>query len=78
MLDEATQTWTTMEDIDGLKEVHTTLQKNQQELDELTMTMKYLIPLQCMLKMRESNKLQIVLQKLRAKEANYLQTLQPW
>ena len=45
LLDKATETWTTMEDIDGLNEVHEALQKNRNELDELTVTMKYLIPL---------------------------------
>ena len=58
MLDEATETWPTMEDIDGLNEVCEPLQKNHNKLDELTVVMKDLIPLQCMLKMRESNKLQ--------------------
>lgn len=73
--DEATNTWTTMEDIDGLIDVREALQKNQKELDELTMVMKDVIPLQRMLKIGESKRLQT---KLRAKEVEYLQTLQPW
>lgn len=67
-----------MEDIDGLIEVHKALQKNQKELYELIVTMKDLIPLQHKLKMGESKRLQTELQKIRAKEAEYLQTLQPW
>ena len=64
LLNEATEMWTTMEDIDGLIEVRETLQKNQKELDELTAIMKDLIPLQRMLKMGESKRLQAKLQKL--------------
>lgn len=78
LLDEATETWTTMEEIDGLIKVCASLQKNQKELDELTVTMKDLILLEHMLKMKESTKLQTELQKLRAKEAEYMQTLEPW
>ena len=78
LLDEATNTWKTMEDIDGLIEVREALQRNQKELDELTTTMKDLTPLQRMLQMGESKKLQTELQQLRTKEAEYLKTLQPW
>ena len=52
LLDQATETWTTMGDIDGLIEVCEALQRNQKELDELIVKMEYLTPLQCMLKMR--------------------------
>ena len=44
-LDEATTTWTNMEDLDDLVEVCVVLQKNQKELDEVTATMKGLVPL---------------------------------
>ena len=67
-----------MEDIDGLIKVRKALQNNQKELYELIVKMKDLIPLQRMLKMGENKRLQTKLQKLRAKEAEYLQTLQPW
>ena len=67
-----------MEAIDGLIEVREALQKNQKELDEYIVTMKDLIPLQCMLMMGESKRLQEELQKLRAQEADYLQTLYTW
>ena len=40
-------------------------------------TMKDLVPIQYMLKMGESKKLQNELQQLRTKEAEYLKTLQP-
>ena len=63
-LNEATKMWRTMEEIDGLIKVYEALQKNQKELDELIATMKDLILLQCMLKIRESNKLQTELHKL--------------
>ena len=56
LLDEATDTWTTIEDIDGLIEVGEALQKNQKELDELMATMKDLVSIQRMLKMGESKK----------------------
>ena len=56
-LDEATSTWTTMEDINDLVEIHVELQKNQKELDEVTTIMKDLVPLQRMLKMGESKRL---------------------
>ena len=45
LLNEETTTWTTMEDIDGLIEVHKALQKNQKELDEVMTTMKDLVSL---------------------------------
>ena len=64
-----------MEYLDDLVEVCATLQKNQWELDEVTAVMKDLAPLQCMLKMGESKKLQAELQQLRAHEAKYLKTL---
>ena len=35
LLDDATTTWTTMEDVDDLVEVRAVLQKNQKELDEV-------------------------------------------
>ena len=47
-------------------------------MDEVTAAMKDLDPLQRMLKMGESKKLQIELQQLWAHEAEYLKTLQPW
>lgn len=69
LMDDATTTWITMEDIDYLVEVRATLQKNQKELDEVMATMKDLVPQQRMLKMGESKRLQTKLQQLRAKEA---------
>ena len=45
LLDKATKMWTTVKEIDGLIEVLEALHKNQKELDELTATMKDLIPL---------------------------------
>ena len=67
-----------MEDHDGLVEVHAALQKNQRELDEVATVMKDLAPLQCMLKMGESKRLQTELQQLRACEEEYLKTIHPW
>ena len=64
LLDDATTTWTTMEDLDDLVEVCVALQKNKKELDEVRATMKDLAPLQCMLKMGESKRLQTELQQL--------------
>ena len=58
LLDEATQMWTTMEEIHDLIEVRISLQKNQQKFNELTVTMKDLSMLEHMLKMKESTKLQ--------------------
>ena len=57
MLNEASHTWTTMEDINGLVEVREALQKTQRELDALTGTMKDLLPIERMLKMGETTKL---------------------
>lgn len=51
-----------MEEIDDLVEVCIALQKNHKELDEVTTTMKDLFPLQRMLKMGESKRLQTELQ----------------
>lgn len=45
LMDDTTITWTTMEDLDDLVEVCTTLQKNQKELDEVIATMKDLVSL---------------------------------
>lgn len=78
LLNEATHTWTTMEEIDGLVEVHTLLQKNQQKFDELIVTRKDFFALECMMEMKESTKLQTKMQKLQAKEVEFMQTLQPW
>ena len=78
LLDNTTSTWDTMEDLDNLVEAYAALQKHQRELDEVTTAMKDLAPLQRMLKMGESKKLQTELQRLRAHEVEYLKTLQPW
>ena len=67
-----------MDDIDGLVEVREALQKTQWELDALTGMIKDLLPIERMLKMGEMTKLQVEMQKLRAKEAHYMKTLQPW
>ena len=58
MLDEAVHTWTTMEEMDSLVEVHFSLQQNQQKFDELVATTKDLSMLEHMMKMKESTKLQ--------------------
>ena len=58
MLNEASYTWTNMEDIDGLVEVREALQKTQRELDALRETIKDLLPIERMLKMGETTKLQ--------------------
>lgn len=58
MLNDASQAWTNMEDIDGLIEVREALQKTQRELDALTDTMKDLLSIERMLKMGETTKLQ--------------------
>ena len=63
-LNEAMHMWTTMEEVDGLIEFRALLQKNQQEFDELTTTMKDLTPLEHMFKMKERTKLQTELHKL--------------
>lgn len=77
-LDEAMHTQMIMEEIDGLVEVRASLQKNQQKFDELIATTKDLSALEHIIKMKESTKLQVEMQKLLAKEAEYLRTLQPW
>ena len=78
LLNEASHTWANMEDIDGLIEVREALQKTHRELHALTGTMKDLLPIEHILKMEETTKLQAELQKLRAKEVHYTNTLQPW
>ena len=40
--------------------------------------MKDLLPIERMLKMGETTKLQAKMQKLRAEEVHYTKTLQPW
>jgi cyclopropane fatty-acyl-phospholipid synthase-like methyltransferase len=40
--------------------------------------MKELLPIERMVKMGETTKLQVEFQKLREKEAHYTKTLQPW
>lgn len=67
-----------MEDIDGLVEVRTTLQKMQCKVDALTDRMKDLLPIERMLKMGQTTKLQVKMQKLREEEESYTKTLQPW
>lgn len=50
----------------------------RKKLDEVTTTMKDLVPLKHMLKMGESKRLQTELQQLHTREVEYLKTLQPW
>ena len=66
LLDDATSTWTTMEEIPDLMTVREEVQKTQQELEAVAAMIKDLPPLQQMLKMGENKKLQGELQKLRA------------
>ena len=54
------------------------MQKTQCELDALSDTMKDLLPIERILKMGETTKLQAKMQKLREKEVRYRKTLQPW
>ena len=75
LLNDASQAWTNMEDIDGLVEVRAALQKMQREIDTLTGAMRDLLPIERMLKMGETNKLQAKMQKLREEEVPYTKTL---
>lgn len=78
LLNDASQAWTNMDDINGLVEVRAALQKMQREIDGLIGTMKDLLLIERMLKMGKMTKLQAEMQKLRAEEACYTKTLQPW
>ena len=64
-----------MEEIDGLVKVCTSLQKNHEKFDELIASTKDLSTLEHMMKMKESTKLQTELQKLWAKEVEFMWTL---
>ena len=74
MIDDASQAWTNMEEIEGLIKVQEQLQMTQREVDALTGTMKDLLPIERMLKMGERTKLQAKMQKLRAEESRYIKT----
>ena len=63
LIDDATQAWTNMEDIEGLIKVWEQLQKTQCEVDAFIGTMKDLLPIERMLKMGERTKLQDKMQK---------------
>lgn len=78
MINDASKAWTTMEDIDDLIEVRAQLQQTQRKVDALSGTMKDLFPIERMLKMGETTKLQAKMQKLREEEVRYTKTLQPW
>lgn len=78
LINDASEAWKNMEDIDGLVQVWEKLQATPHEVDSLTGTMKDLQPIQRMLKMGETTKLQAKMHKLREKEARYTKTLQPW
>lgn len=78
LLNDATATQTTMEEIPNLVTVYVQFQKTQQELEAVTVVMKDLPPLQRMLKMGENKKLQGKLQKLCTHEDECLKTMQPW
>lgn len=78
LINDASEAWTNMEDIDGLVKVWQQLQTTQREVDALTGTMKDLLPIERMLKMGEMTKLQAKMQKLRVEEVRYTNTLQPW
>ena len=78
LLNEQSHTWTNMEDINGLVEVRRALQNTQQEIDALIRMMKYFLPIEHMLKVGETTKLQVEIQKLRAEGAHYTTTMQTW
>ena len=61
LLKDTTSTWDAIEEIDDLVAVRKELQKNKQELDIVTATMKDLTPLQHMMKMGENKGLQVKL-----------------
>ena len=75
LINDAGEAWTNMEDIDDLVKVQAQLQAMQHEVDALTNTLKDLPPIQRMLKMGESTKLQAKMHKLRAEEARFTETL---
>ena len=78
ILNDVTATWTAMEEIPDLLTIHKEVQKTQQELEAVATVMKDLLPLQRMLKMGKNKKLQGELQKLCAREEEYLKIVQPW
>lgn len=57
LINDVSEAWTNMEDIDGLIEVRAQLQKTQREVDSLRGMMKDLLPIERMLKMGETTKL---------------------
>lgn len=57
LLDETTTSWAVMEEIKGLVAVWQALPKNQQELEEVTTSMKDMPLIQRMLKMGENKRL---------------------
>lgn len=78
LINDAGEAWMHMEDIDDLVKVWEQLQATQHKVDALTDTLKDLPPIQIMLKMGESTKLQAKMQKLRVKQVHFTKTLQPW
>ena len=78
LLDETTNAWEAMNDIEDLVNVSEAIKKNQQEMDTIAAVMKDFPPIQRMLKMGEIKKLQTQMQPLRKDEAHYLKIVHPW
>ena len=78
LLDETTNAWTVMNANEDLVNVHEAIHKTQQEMDTVATAMKDLPPIQRMMKMGETKKLQNQMHMLRKDEAHYLKIVQPW
>ena len=64
--------------IDTIEEVCANIHQVEVNIARLKAEMEGLTPMQRMIKLGESKKLQIRLQKLRAEETEFLKVTQPW
>ena len=67
-----------IEQINTIKEVHVDIHQVEAGIERLKGEMECLTPVQQMIKSGESKKLQILLQKLREEETEFLQVTHPW
>lgn len=78
LLDDASTSWQSMDEIDDLVIVHDEIQETQKEVDTIFVSIKALLANEKMLKMGEKQKLQEKITKLCREEAHYLKIVQPW
>ena len=78
LLEDTTTSQMGIEQIDTIEEVRTDIRQVEANIERLQEEMEGLTQVQQMIKLGESKKLQIQLQKLREEETKFLQVTHPW